>query len=66
MLCCIGLLALSPHYVHIHVCCRACGASAGVEGRGIEGVHEGVECIRSVEGRGIEGVGVGVKSVHMC
>ena len=33
-LCCIGLLSLSPLYVHIHACCRACGASmAGIPKR---------------------------------
>ena len=25
---CVGLLSLSPRYVHIRACCRACGASA--------------------------------------
>ena len=24
---CVGLLSLSPRYVHIRACCRACGAS---------------------------------------
>ena len=27
-LCCVGLLSLSPRYVHIHACCHACGALA--------------------------------------